>query len=697
MPLSLVKQYPILRVVIPLVFGIWISDKISCHNILIVFLLSIFTGWLILAFYFFKHPVYRYRYLTGLLFVVIVFLFGVEWYHVRTTNIINSSSSVIIKGYVSSIEGETQKSYKYKITSDILKTDSVVTTQKLIGLLYLKKDSTVEPLRIGETVYISGVLFPFAKPANPYAFDYSKYLERERVSFRVWTTADKVKKIDVLPVSTFNIFIGKIRENISLFYEKNGIEGEELAVLKAMFLGDRSELLPEDKRSFSHTGVIHLLAVSGLHLGIIYLMLILLLKPLSSGKLKRYRVVIVLLVLWSYAFLTGLSSSVFRSAIMFSLVEVGTLLKRHSSVYHQLLASVLIIVLIEPYSIYKAGFWLSHVAVASIVYFYPLINNLVSFNFVVFRWVWSLISVSLAAQIGTFALSIYYFNMFPVYFIIGNILLVPLMAPVLILAFISAVLSFLPFLNFAEIFVYPINDLIGFMINVTHFTEQLPGAVIKYISITDLELVLFGLILVSIIFFNREKRKAAIYMTMISLILLIVSFSYSKINRLCHEAFVVYSQRGKGIYNFLNYYENIVYSTDTLTEIQLGYICGGYWAKHNAKIPVVNEIEKNKQRAVFFIVGDREVLLLNSVCKFPSANYRPKIDFVVLSVSPKLSVKKIISEVDFEQIVLSSDNKPWVIERFEKEAAQLDISCYDVIKQGAWICDIESSKKNSGY
>ena len=146
-------------------------------------------------------------------------------------------------------------------------------------------------------------------------------------------------------------------------------------------------MLPEDKRSFSHAGVMHLLAVSGLHLGIIYLMLILLLKPLSSDKYKKYRVAVVLIVLWSYALLTGLSPSVFRSAIMFSLVEIGTLMRRHSSVYHQLLASILIIVLIEPYSIFKAGFWLSHVAVASIVYFYPLINSLLNFHFVFFHFI----------------------------------------------------------------------------------------------------------------------------------------------------------------------------------------------------------------------------------------------------------------------------------------------------------------------
>ncbi len=687
MQLSLVKQYPLLRVVIPLVLGIWISDRVCCHAIFTPLLFSSFVIWLVLAFYLFRHPSYHFRYLTGLLFIVFIFSFGVEWFHVRTTDVVNGSSPVTVKGYISSVEGETPKSYKYKIVSEELITDSVFTKQKLTGLLYLRKDTTFRPLEPGETIFVSGRLIPFSEPANPYAFDYSKYLKRERISFRVWTSIDNLKRIDELPVVTVAVFTGRLRDRISKFYEKNGLKGEELSVLKAMFLGDRSELLPEDKRSFSHAGVIHLLAVSGLHLGIIYLMLILLLKPLSSDKLKKYRVIVVLIVLWSYALLTGLSPSVFRSAIMFSLVEIGTLMRRHSSVYHQLLASILIIVLIEPYSILKAGFWLSHVAVASIVYFYPLINSFVNFRFIFFRWVWSLISVSVAAQIGTFALSIYYFNMFPTYFIIGNILLVPLMAPVLILAFISAALSFLPFTNIAEIFVYPLNDLIGFMIDVTHFTEQLPNAVITNISITDFELVLFGLIFISILLFNLEIRKSAIFILLTSFILLIVSFSYAKIRKLRFESFVVYSQRGIGIFNHIGSNINTLYLTDSMSTIQQGYVCGGYWAKHNAKSPEVKIVDNVKPQVISFTVDDKRILLLYRVDKLPELIFNPEVDFVVLSSSPRISIEQIVNLINPEKIIVSADNKPWVITRLKREAIRENVFFYDVIKQGAWICE----------
>ncbi len=689
MQLSLVKQFPLLRVVIPLVLGIWVSEKLCCFNILFVILFLSFLSWIALVFYFFKHTTYRLRYLTGLLFAIFVLLFGVVWFHVRTTTLVNSSSFIGINGYISSVEGETDRSYKYKIISQTLTTDSIIVNEQLTGLLYLSKDSDFKSLNPGEHVYILGKLIPFAEPANPNAFNYSKYLERAGVSFRVWTTVEKVKRLDVPPAVTVAVFTGKLRDRITLFYEKNGLRGEELSVLKAMFLGDRSDLLPEDKRSFSYAGVIHLLAVSGLHLGIIYLMLLFLLKPLSGRKLKNYRVAIVLIVLWSYAMITGLSPSVFRSAIMFSLVEIGTLLKRHSSVFHQLLASIVIIVLIEPYSIYKAGFWLSHAAVASIVYFYPKINTILNFRFVFFRWIWSLISVSVAAQIGTFVLSIYYFNMFPVYFIIGNILLVPLMAPVLMLASVSAILSLMPFLNFAEIFVQPINDLIGFMIDVTHFTGELPGAVISNISISNIELVLFGMIFLSVLLFNYENRKIAIFMALISAVLLGVSFTGAKVKRLGDEALVIYSQRRLGFFNKLSNNENKVYLSDSLTAIKMGYICGGYWAKHNAMAPEIRVLDENSSNAILFKIDTLRVLLLYKINKLPSLKFKPKVDFVLLAGSPRISVYEIVNSVSFKEIVVSSDNKPWVTKRLSAEAKKQDVLLYDVIKQGAWVCETE--------
>ena len=665
--------------------GIWVSEKISCHGLLNIVFILVFAGWLIVAFYFSGKPSYRYRYFPGLLFMVFMFLFGVEWFHIREAEIINSSSPVLIKGFILSYEGETPKSIKYKIRSEALEYDSGFIAQKFTGLLYLKKNSAGRRFKPGQELYVSGRLIPFDKPANPYSFDYSGYLVRERISFRVWTTGDRIRITGASPVWSPDVLTGKIRNKISRFYEANGIRGDELAVLKAMFLGDRSDLLQEFKHSFSSAGVMHLLAVSGLHLGIIYLMLIFIFRPVRNERMKKYRVLTVLIVLWGYAFLTGLSPSVFRSAIMFSLVEAGTLLKRHSPVYNQLLASILIIVLIEPYSVYKAGFWLSHAAVAGIVYFYPLINNLITFDFILFRWLWSLISVSVSAQIGTFALSIYYFHMFPVYFILGNVLLVPLLAPALILAFVLALISFLPVSGFSLLFAGPLRELIRFMIDVTRLTEKLPGAVIQHISLSPFQMFIIALLIVSIVIYNYELRKTAVFTIIVSLILMVSSLAVEKIKSIEYSGFVVFSQRSKGIFNEVGYRNNTLVLTDSLKPVELEYVCGGYWAEQGAKEPEITVLKGKQPVAMLFKVAGKTILLLHDITKMVVWENMPKVDFVVLSGDKCPYLSRLKGNLAFGGIVLSTGLSAGLHKIIAKKAEAFGIPCYDVSSEGAWM------------
>ncbi|NPA37887.1 MAG: ComEC family competence protein, partial [Chlorobi bacterium] len=554
------KQFPLLRIVIPLIAGIWFYEKLKPDWLysFFVFGLFLFFVWLITAYRFIKKPVFRLRFLPATFFVLFVFVFGILWMYLRQTEVVDSDSEVLFKGYVISDMGETEISRKLKVRSVVLMSDSFVLNKELTGVLYLKKGAETAGLKPGDVFYIKGRLFSFDKPVNPYSFDYSAYLKRERVSFRMWSGGDEIIVTNE-HYEVFDVEIAKLRDNLVEYFKSSEINGEELALLRAMFLGDRSALNPEDKQSFASAGVIHLLAVSGLHLGIVYLLISFLLSPLRNRRFYVISSVVIILIIWMYALLTGLSSSVFRAAVMFTMMETGKLLKRPGMVYNQLLASMLIIIIIEPYSVFKAGFWLSHTAVAGIVYFYPLLNNLVSFHFLPFRWLWSLIAVSISAQITTFPLSIYLFHKFPVYFILGNILLVPLLTPVLLLTFIAVVLSFLPTGNSVSLMLLsPVNELTGFMLEVVNYIKSLPGAVINYISISEFQFILIGVLFVSLIMYTRKQVVNAYFTALVTAILLMSSFTYHKIKNYTKESFVVFYEKGKGLFNYLKLPCNIV-------------------------------------------------------------------------------------------------------------------------------------------
>ncbi len=692
MQFNFLKQFPLLRVAIPLIIGVWLHDYfngIDISKLFIPVILS-FILWLFSSFRFLGDPSYRYRYLPGMIFIIFVFLFGIAWGNLRSTKAIDSKSDAVLKGYVVASLGQTPKSHKYKIVSEVLKADSVVTTEKLSGILYLKKNNSSVKLKPGNVILLKGRLFPFEKPLNPFAFDYSQYLIRERISFRIWAMPEFVKVEKGKPKNSLSIFINRLHERISNIYERSGITGDELALLKAVFMGDRSELVQENKKAFSDAGVMHLLAVSGLHLGIIYMLLIFLLKPLRSDRTKKIKVFVVLIVIWGYALFTGFSSSVFRAAVMFSMVEVGTLLKRSNSVYNQLIASMLIIILVEPYSIYKAGFWLSHAAVAGILAFYPLINNLLTFRFIVFRWLWSLTAVSVAAQFATFPLSIYYFHKFPVYFILGNVLMVPVLAPILLLAFVIAVFTVLPVgISFIKLFSGPLNSLLGYMMDIAGFVGDLPCATLRHLYLSSFELALLVLLVFVLILYRYENRKEAVFIFLISAILLMVSFSYDRFRRGKYSAFVVFSQRSTGVFNDLTFHKNKVFLTDSLNEFELEYICSGWWSKHGATEPDVVVFKDGMPEVKLLRVGKERIMVIHNVRKIFNAGVKPHVDHIVLSGKECPSFEQLKNGIIFESFILSSGLNSWSGRKIKYQARQAGLSYFDVSKQGAWVCSKE--------
>ena len=170
----------------------------------------------------------------------------------------------------------------------------------------------------------------------------------------------------------------------------------------------------------------HVLAVSGLHVGIIFFILNFLLTPLNRNKrLLKIKLFLLVGALWFYAFLTGLSPSVMRSCTMFSFIVVGENLNKRTNIYNTLAASAFLLMLINPLIIFGAGFQLSYIAVISIVFFQPRLAALVAVKNRILKYVWDLFTVSVAVQIGTAPISIFYFHQFPVYFWLSNFIVIP--------------------------------------------------------------------------------------------------------------------------------------------------------------------------------------------------------------------------------------------------------------------------------
>ncbi len=283
-----------------------------------------------------------------------------------------------------------------------------------------------KPLQPGQILLVRKMPETIAGAVNPHEFNYKEYLSRQGINFRQFLGKD-FRVIDSIPKSGFDYFLVHLRHDIGEMLKSKIPDENSAQIALALLLGQKKELDPTIREAYTQAGVMHILAVSGLHVGIIYALFILILKPLKLKKEKaRLYLLFVILVIWLYAFLTGLSPSVVRAATMFSLLTLGQMRERPPSIYNVLAFSAILMITINPDVIYEVGFQLSYLAVLGIVMIQPLILNLWLPRHKILEYIWQLTSVSLAAQLVTFPLSTFYFHVFPTYFLLGNLLILPL-------------------------------------------------------------------------------------------------------------------------------------------------------------------------------------------------------------------------------------------------------------------------------
>jgi competence protein ComEC len=294
-------------------------------------------------------------------------------------------------------------------------------------MAYFSKDSSSERLRYGDLLIIGSAPQPIEGPRNPGAFDYRRYLASNNVYQQVFLRKSQWKKLDSGQGSVIISRAVGIRDKFLQIFRENGVKGKEYTVASALILGSSDLLDPETRREYAGSGAMHILSVSGMHVAVIFIVLNTLLGFMDKRQnMKIAKAIILVLCIWFYAAITGLSPAVLRAAWMISLLIVGTTWKRQANIYNILAGSALLITLADPQIILNAGFQLSYVAVMGIVAVEPQIYHLWSPKWWITDWIWKVVAVSIAAQLATFPLAFYYFHQFANYFLLTNLVAIPI-------------------------------------------------------------------------------------------------------------------------------------------------------------------------------------------------------------------------------------------------------------------------------
>lgn len=333
-----------------------------------------------------------------------------------------------------SIPQEKRKTYKCEISTSKPKTKSIV---------YIQKDSASAQLAMGDILRVSGQFNEIENTAES-SFDYKAYLQNKHIFSQAYISARNWEKIGNR--KTLQSMALEWRKKIVATLTNNPLLYGSSGTLAALVFGDTSLLETSLIKAYSATGAMHILSVSGLHVGIIA-SIVLFILSFVPHKFQLLKIVLALICIWLYAFLAGLVPAVFRAATMFSIVSVGTCLNRNTSIYNSLALAAFVSIILEPNCIAEIGFQLSYLAIVSIAYFGNKIQNSLHFENKIYSYFWGIIAVSIAVQIFTLPISMYYFGAVPTYTLLTNIVVVPLSFSVVLLCIATIIIGNIPLIG----------------------------------------------------------------------------------------------------------------------------------------------------------------------------------------------------------------------------------------------------------
>ncbi len=533
------RAYPFIRFTFFFVVGILLESYFHIYFSNIVW---IFSGLVLLfiGFSFIKKDVFmQFKSIAiGFFGSIILVLFGIIYTHYHTekydkNHIYQQKEEIIAYQIVVQQEVElNKKSYRTigSITSILTKNNTKQTWKNAKGkiLLYFKKDTNNTKninIEYGDKIIIKNSPQLLTPPHNPNQFDYSGYLSGQNIYHQQFVDKNDYQILSKSIPNYFFYYSLQFRNwcsNTLKYFVKTE---RESAIAVALLLGVREQMDNEVLEAYSATGLMHVLAVSGMHVGLILFILdLLFFKGWKNHKknIIRYQYTIIMLfLLWFYAVITGLTPSVLRAVMMFSFMIVGSAISARLSMYNNLGVSCFVLLCFNPFLIFSAGLQLSYMAVWGIVYFQPKLAFYYQPKNRILKEIWLIITVSITAQLVTFPLGLLYFHQFPNYFLLSNLLIIPLSTVVLYIGLATLAFSWLPFVNtFLGGALYYGIWLMNFL---TFQLQKLPYSVTDGIFISRYELFLiYGMIFLFALFI---KSKKLFYWKYISFLVLILSIS----------------------------------------------------------------------------------------------------------------------------------------------------------------------------
>jgi competence protein ComEC len=698
--LTFKSEIVFVRVLLPFILGICCAYNFQ--NCLLITLLLTFSVVLLIYLIsinsFYKTlKAYRFKGITGVFFYLFCFVLGGLICLLNTQSLKKDYYEKHSFNYLKVwVNDEPQQ------TNDIVRFEVVVTTgydlnksQNLSGklLIALKIDS-LNPVKLnyGDELIISSKNLPVEPSYNPSEFDFKAWLATKNIYHQTFINQNHLIKLNSNTGNPVIKYAIEVRKRQVAIYRKFIHNDEAFAVASTLVLGYRADLSKETLAAYSKTGTIHALSVSGMHVGIIYIFLNWALFFLDKKKgLKLFKLLLISSLIWYYSLLTGFSPSVLRSAIMLTVYILAKAFNKNSNSYNILAFTAFCLLVYNPFLIWDVGFQLSFLAVFGLIYLQPKIYK---WFYIKNKWLdklWATVALSLAAQIATFPLSIYYFHQFPLYFIFSNLfILLPLTA----MMYLGIGILMLRLYFLAPIFEWIIN----FTNDGLKWIANLPFSGITSIWLNQWQLILLSFTLAIFIIALVNYKKKLLIVSILCILVFQSFAAYYKISASQQKKIMFFSLRKNYAAAFIDGNQAILltdlstnnknfefFVKPALDQMQITNIHFVKWEQDTT----LNTFTKKEHQLVFH---QYHILLVDDNFNYKKIDEFPKFESIWLHQNPRKSITDLRAEVLFSTLLVDASNKDYMIKRYEQDANKFQLQSHILKKNNSYLIDLNVLK-----
>ena len=583
------------------------------------------------------------------------------------------------------------------------------------GRIHLSMEKKAEQINIKtqDQLFIKAKIKPVAAPMNPYSFDFKNFINKKGLNHAAYARANNWTIVKAHNKFSLRTTAHNIQERLAHIFNKYIPEARESAVINALVLGNKSELTPEIRNAYADTGALHVLAVSGLHVGLIFLIFVWIsrkitfwwpnksmgLKPKQFIKFINF--IIPFFAIWAFTFIAGASPSVVRASLMLSLILISQLIQRYPSIYNTMTFAAFIMLLINPWQLFNISFQLSFLALLGIIYFQPRIYR----SWYIKNWlgdkIWLLVSVGIAAQLGTFPIAIYYFHQFPIYFWLSGIIVVPFATVILGLGLTLLALHFT--FSFAAPIVAKLLAGVVWMMNaMIYLIQQIPYATYNGVWIASWEVfTLYLIIILFVVAFSFKNKKLLFSGLSITLALCGFHFYTNYIAPFNHKMIIYHSYGNTRIDYFLGNTCH-AFTSENFDEDKLHQLIAPvheYFGIKNTLPDLPNKFNNSNISGVdFHTIDNQKFAILDQETNIDQLQHL-ELDYLIIRGNPKIKIEKLLDTITSSIIILDSSNKNWFIDNFKSIVDKKDIQSQviDITRDGALIIDFEKKEIEQGY